>query len=555
MGAQVPKQEVIVRAIASQLVALSHKGLCQRLGVRLHRASVVLEHGRVHLQELSGQGTDLVVVRTTLKGREHGHVDALLDVRDLVRVLEEDHASPWASQGLVGRGRHHVAEREGRGVEAGGNQPGDVRDVCHEVCAHLVRNLPELGKVDHARISRSTTQDHGRTEDQRRLTQLIEVDEPCLRVHAVRQRLKVDGRGTDLLLGRVVAVGEVPAARQVQAHDAGMGRQQGSVDGKIGWAARVGLHVDAPLLLIQAESLQGPILAQVLHLVNDLVATVVAVSWLTLGVFVGQRRPKALHHSPGGKVLRGNQLDASHLPGLLLLHQLVHRRVCLHQRAVARQCWPVAGLCARGDALGRHHEFGIRLDCLEGCCLGIADLSQALENTNDDFLQVQGVEVQTRRSTLQQCFAHGHALLDAKLLESLIGSVSLLRPFHEALGHARLAKLRHPLQPTQTIQAHDAGHDRHLDVILTAFLDELQENLGIQEHLSNDEAGTGIDLLLQIHHLLVEIGIAADGHSLFAGGILHHSCPSLFGLGQSCHPAFNRLNVVGVPFRIACHGD
>ena len=27
----------------------------------------------------------------------------------------------------------------------------------------------------------------------RRLTQLIEVDEPCLRVHAVRQRLKVDG--------------------------------------------------------------------------------------------------------------------------------------------------------------------------------------------------------------------------------------------------------------------------------------------------------------------------------------------------------------------------
>ena len=33
---------------------------------------------------------------------------------------------------------------------------------------------------------------------------------------------------------------------------------------------------------------------------------------------------------------------------------------------------------------------------------------------NDDFLQVQGVEVQTRRSTLQQCFAHGHALLDAQ---------------------------------------------------------------------------------------------------------------------------------------------
>mmetsp|Transcript_102395 Transcript_102395/g.142583 ORF Transcript_102395/g.142583 Transcript_102395/m.142583 type:complete len:352 (-) Transcript_102395:506-1561(-) len=349
---------------------------------------------------------------------------------------------------------------------------------------------------------------------------------------------------------------QVSTAWQVQAHDTGMRRQQRSVDSEVGWASRVRLYIHTPMLLIKAECLQRTRFAQVLDLVNHLVATVVAVSRLTLGVFVGQCRPKALHHSPRGKVLGGDQLDASHLPSLLLLHQFVHRRVCLHQRAVAGQRWPVAvSLCARGDTLGRNHEFGIRLDCLEGCCLCIADLSQALENTNDDFLQVQGVEVQTRRSTLQQRFAHGHALLDAKLLESLIGGVGLLRPFHEALGHPCLAKLRHPLQPAQTIQAHDAGHDRHLDVILTAFLDELQENLGIQEHLGNDEAGTGIDLLLQIHHLLVEICIAADGDNLLPGGILHHSCPSLFGLRQSCHPAFNRLNVVGVPFRIPCYGN
>ena len=269
---------------------------------------------------------------------------------------------------------------------------------------------------------------------------------------------------------------QVSTAWQVQAHDTGMRRQQRSVDSEVGWASRVRLYIHTPMLLIKAECLQRTRFAQVLDLVNHLVATVVAVSRLTLGVFVGQCRPKALHHSPRGKVLGGDQLDASHLPSLLLLHQFVHRRVCLHQRAVAGQRWPVAvSLCARGDTLGRNHEFGIRLDCLEGCCLCIADLSQALENTNDDFLQVQGVEVQTRRSTLQQRFAHGHALLDAKLLaikqkqkqldlhsgkrfgsgilESLIGGVGLLRPFHEALGHPCLAKLRHPLQPAQTIQA------------------------------------------------------------------------------------------------------
>mmetsp|Transcript_58697 Transcript_58697/g.139771 ORF Transcript_58697/g.139771 Transcript_58697/m.139771 type:complete len:372 (-) Transcript_58697:293-1408(-) len=366
MGAQVPKQEVIVRAIASQLVALSHKGLCQRLGVRLHRASVVLEHGRVHLQELSGQGTDLVVVRTTLKGREHGHVDALLDVRDLLRVLEEDHPGPRATQGLVGGGGHHIAGLEGRGVLARGHEATDVRDVRHEDGAHLVGDRPELPEVDDPGVGGGPAQDHGRAEDQGRLPKLLEVDEPGLRVHAVGQGLEVDGGGRDLLLGGVVAVGEVTAAGQVQAHDTCVRRQQGRVHRKVGRATGVGLHVHAPLLLIQAERLQRTLLAKVLHLVNNLIATVIAGSRLALRVLVGQSGAQALHHCTGREVLRGDELDAPHLPALLLLHQVVHHRVHLLQGPVPRQLRARIGLGAGGDALGGDHELGIGLHLLEG---------------------------------------------------------------------------------------------------------------------------------------------------------------------------------------------
>mmetsp|Transcript_102396 Transcript_102396/g.142590 ORF Transcript_102396/g.142590 Transcript_102396/m.142590 type:complete len:370 (-) Transcript_102396:431-1540(-) len=347
---------------------------------------------------------------------------------------------------------------------------------------------------------------------------------------------------------------QVSTAWQVQAHDTGMRRQQRSVDSEVGWASRVRLYIHTPMLLIKAECLQRTRFAQVLDLVNHLVATVVAVSRLTLGVFVGQCRPKALHHSPRGKVLGGDQLDASHLPSLLLLHQFVHRRVCLHQRAVAGQRWPVAvSLCARGDTLGRNHEFGIRLDCLEGCCLCIADLSQALEDANHHLLQVQGVEVQAGGTTVQELLAHVHAFSDAELLESLVGGVRLLRTLQEPFGQAGLAELGHALEAPETVEAHDTRDDRHLDVVLAALIDKVQENLGIEEHLRDDEVGTCIHLLLEIDHLLVEVCISAHGDHLLALGIGYDAGAALLRGSQSRHTTFDHLNVIRMALRIASH--
>mmetsp|Transcript_128741 Transcript_128741/g.400549 ORF Transcript_128741/g.400549 Transcript_128741/m.400549 type:complete len:369 (-) Transcript_128741:337-1443(-) len=192
VGAEVPEDQVVVRPVARQLVALAHEGLRQRLGVGDDGLGVLLEFGRAHLQELRREAADLVVVGPALQGREDGHVDALLDVRDALRVLEEDHASTWTTQRLVGRRGDDVAVLKRRWVLARRHKTGDVRNVRHQQRAHLVRDLPELGKVDDTRVSRRTAEDHRGAVGQGRLAELVEVDEPRLGVHPVGQGLEVD---------------------------------------------------------------------------------------------------------------------------------------------------------------------------------------------------------------------------------------------------------------------------------------------------------------------------------------------------------------------------
>ena len=53
----------------------------------------------------------------------------------------------------------------------------------------------------------------------------------------------------------------------------------------------------------------------------------------------------------------------------------------------------------------------------------------------------------------------------------------------------------------------------------------------------------------------MEARVPADGHDLLAGLVLDHSCPSLLGIGQGCHSALNRIDVVRVSLRVACNGD
>mmetsp|Transcript_83906 Transcript_83906/g.179842 ORF Transcript_83906/g.179842 Transcript_83906/m.179842 type:complete len:436 (+) Transcript_83906:1252-2559(+) len=344
------------------------------------------------------------------------------------------------------------------------------------------------------------------------------------------------------------------SAWEIEAHDTGVRRQERGVNGEVRRAARIRLHIDAPLLLVKAEGLQGAILAKVLDLINDFVAAVVASAGLTLGVLVGECRPEAFHYGPGSEVFRGDELDGAHLSRLLLLHEGAHGGVRLTEGLVAGQHWTGGG--ARGDALRGDHELGIGVAAdTEGRSLLFSDELEALQHAHDDLLEVQRVEVQPGGSTLQASLAHGDASLNAPSLEGVVVLVSSLSCLHHAGWHARLAKPRHPFQTSASVEAHDAWDDRHIDAVRPAILHELQIDTCIQEHLRYHELGTCVNLLLEVVHLLLPVAIAANLDDFLASGVLANATALLFGLGERLKASLDDLDIVGVALRVASHGD
>merc|ERR1712048_849380 len=73
-----------------------------------------------------------------------------------------------------------------------GHQPRNVRNVCHEQCAHFICDGTEFGEINDSWVCGSPTQDHGRAKHERILSELIKVNQPSLWVHFVWQRFKID---------------------------------------------------------------------------------------------------------------------------------------------------------------------------------------------------------------------------------------------------------------------------------------------------------------------------------------------------------------------------
>jgi len=81
-----------------------------------------------------------------------------------------------------------------------------------------------------------------------------------------------------------------PIERHPQYRVAGL--EEGKVRGRVGRRARVRLHVD----VLGAENLLCPVDGKVLHHIDVLAPTVVALSRIPLGVFVRERRPQRGEH-------------------------------------------------------------------------------------------------------------------------------------------------------------------------------------------------------------------------------------------------------------------
>lgn len=122
----------------------------------------------------------------------------------------------------------------------------------------------------------------------------------------------------------LVPVAQMSTVRQVKTHEPVMGPHDGLVNLQVRWATTQALDVDTPLLCVETECLKSTLLAEQLNGINVFVATVVAGTRVTLGVFVGHGRTKGIEDSAGGYVLRGDEEDglALTLDFLLLLQIL-----------------------------------------------------------------------------------------------------------------------------------------------------------------------------------------------------------------------------------------
>ena len=246
----------------------------------------------------------------------------------------EDHGAARAAERLVRGGGDDVGGVEGRRDHLGRHEAADVRHVGEHVGAVLVADGANAVVVNEPRVRRRARHDELRAVELRVGLHRVVVDDAGLVHEAVREGLEVGAHGGDLLGRRLVAVRQVAAGGQVQCHDAVLRLQHGRVGLEVGRRPGQRLHVDTPLLRVQVEGLQRAVLAQGLHLIDVLVAAVVPRPGVALTVFVRHDRAQRVEDRLAREVLARDEHQRVPLAALLVLDEVVNRRVRLLQALV-----------------------------------------------------------------------------------------------------------------------------------------------------------------------------------------------------------------------------
>lgn len=317
---------------------------------------------------------------STLASGEDGGVDSSLNVGLLV-LPEEDETSSGTSQGLVGGGGDDITVLEWRALFTSGNKTGNVSHVGKKVSSLSIGNLPQSRVIPISGVGGSTTNEQSGLVEVGVGLELGVVDDTGGGVDSVWERLEVDGRSGNLLLGSVVTVSQVASVRETETHDSVLGVDERSEGGEagisigyldfgsldsLGGRSRVWLNVDSPDLGVEVECLQGSLSTKVLedidvlhvsicsthsHVKTHLVTTVVSSSGETLRVLVGQHGSVGLHDSERGQVLKSqsarshpkdrqstylgsDKLQTRELPPCLLLDKRVDLGIGILQRSV-----------------------------------------------------------------------------------------------------------------------------------------------------------------------------------------------------------------------------
>jgi hypothetical protein len=101
-------------------------------------------------------------------------------------------------------------------------------------------------------------------------------------------------------------VGQVPAMGQIQPQNRVARLHEGEIDGHVGLASRMRLHVH---VFGVGKYLGGPLPGQVFHHVHPLAPAVIAVAGIALGVFVGHHPALGGHDRQTGEILGGDHFQ------------------------------------------------------------------------------------------------------------------------------------------------------------------------------------------------------------------------------------------------------
>jgi len=127
----------------------------QHLRIVQNGLLILFKLGPQRLAQCHGLGRNDVFQWPTLNAREDGSIYRLG-----VLLLAQDHPPTRAAERLVGGRCDDVGIRDWAGMEPGGDEPGDVRHVRHQIAPHRVSDLAQPRKVYDPRVSRGTGQDH-----------------------------------------------------------------------------------------------------------------------------------------------------------------------------------------------------------------------------------------------------------------------------------------------------------------------------------------------------------------------------------------------------------
>ena len=311
--AHVGEDEMVVRAARGDRDATSLQDRGERPGVghdlRRVRPEVVrsgqLEADRlgrdgVHEGPTMGSGEDRAVERPELTGSA------------------EHKRTTRSTQGLVGRRGDVVREGHGVGMRTADDEASEVRHVTQHPGSDLTCQRGEVRHGEDTRIRAVSDDDQLRLHVASNSRGSIEVNQAGIAVHAVAERTVE--RTREVLR---VSVREVSSVVELECEEGIAGLHGRHHHGQVGRGAAVRLDVGT----LGAEELDQSVSRQLLDLIDDLAASVIAPARQAFGILVAEAGSESRQHGGVSVILRRDHLEPAALASFFLLDELRDIRI------------------------------------------------------------------------------------------------------------------------------------------------------------------------------------------------------------------------------------